>query len=372
MSAFTQMRFLNSARINRIIGRLAAQLEIARPLVYLQRLPIVPAFDDELTGYFTGKVFAADLIADDQAAVVQEGLSLEITTDVIPNLKIGTPLRQKLLNRLKAIQEGRMNVQGQNALRDWDSNIAANLLLAVRQRANALACAMMIDAATYDRWGLKITGASWGTPSNLKISGGTAWGGNPTTATPLSDIWAINQTATLSYGISYNKLTMSTVDFRDMAATTEFAQRATLVAGAAFLLSSAALRTKLDPKMLELAQQVLGFQIVLDDATYNTRSNDGTITSTRVLPLHTVLLSRTEDEGNGEVMDMGNAVPTESIVADMIGGAPEGIGGDRFGPVAYYTPASPDLNPAGIVAWGVARMWPRKFVREATATLTVG
>jgi hypothetical protein len=369
MPVTTQMRFLASRRINRIIGTLASQLEVARPLVYLDRLNLVPAFNDELTGRFTGKVLAADIIADDQEALVYESLQLELTSDTVPNIKLGQRLGQRLLDRLQQLEQGVL-VEGENALRDWDMKLAENLLLGIRQRQNALACAMMLDALTYDRWGLKITGASWGMPSNLKVTPAVSWA-TAATATPLSDIWAMDQVASLAYGITYDKITMSTVDFRDMMATTEFANRATLVVGANFLLTPAALQTKNDPKMLQLSQQVLGKEIVLDDHTFNTRNNAGTITSTRTLPLHKVLLSRRQDEKDDSVMDMANGVPTESIAADLIGGGPDGIGGRQYGPLAFYT-GRQDLNPPDVVSWAVAKSFPRKFVPESTAVLTVG
>src|SRR5262249_13058234 len=154
-------------RLNRIIGTLAAKLDIERPLTFLGRLPLVSAFDDELTGRFTGRIMAADVIADDQRAVVQESISIDVLTDVIPNVKIGQRRGQRLLTRLKQFEAGQMTTVGENALRDWDNQLAENLLLGVRQRMNALACAMMLDAATYNRWGIQITGATWGMPANL-------------------------------------------------------------------------------------------------------------------------------------------------------------------------------------------------------------
>jgi hypothetical protein len=362
----TQMRFLTTARINRIIGTLAAQLEIQRPLIYLDRLPLVPAFDDELVGRFTGHILAADLIADDQEALVQESLTLDIISHQAPNIKIGQRLGQRLLNRLKQLEDN-PSVQGENALRDWDMKLAENLLLGVRWRMNALACAMMIDSFAYNRFGIVITGATFGMPSNLKVTVGTAWS-TAATATPLSDIWGIDQVASLAYGITYDTVTMTTPDFRNMIATTEFANKATLTLGAYFLTTPAALPTKQDPRMMEIATQVLGKKIVLDDFQYNTRNNAGALTTTRALPTGTVLLSRSQDVGDQNVMDFANGVPTESIAADMIGGAPEGLGGEQYGPVAYYS-GRPDLNPPDITAWAVVKGFPRKHVVESTAVL---
>jgi hypothetical protein len=259
-----------------------------------------------------------------------------------------------------------MSVAGQNALRDWDNRLAENLLLGVRWRMNVMACAMMIDSFSYNRWGIKLSGATWGMPANLKVTVGTAWS-TAATATPLSDIWAMDQVASLAYGITYDTVTMTTADFRNMIATTEFANKATLILGANFLLTTAAMPTKQDPRMMELAGQVLRKTIVLDDFQFNVRNNDGTITSSRALPTGTVLLSRKQDEGDGNTWDMANGVPTESIVSGMVGNAPDI--GEQYGPLGYYT-AREDLNPPDVTAWAVARCFPRKHLPEATAVLS--
>lgn len=365
MPAITQMRWLSTARLSRIIGTLASTLEVGRPLTFLARLPIVPAFDDELIGRFAGRILAADIIADDQQAVVQESITVDVATHAVPNIKIGQRLGQKLLNRLRQMEEGSLPTSGENALRDWDNKLAENLLLGVRHRQNAMACAMMIDSFSYDRWGVKISGGTWGMPAGLKVTVGTAW--SNVNATPLSDIFGMDQVANLTYGITYDKITMSTADFRNMVKTTEFANQATMILGANFLLTPAALQTKNDSLMLQQAQRVINKTIELDDFQYTTKSNDGTITSTRVLPTGTVLLSRTQDEGDESVMDMANGVPTESIVGGMTG--EDEIPADQAGPLAYFTPSAPNLNPPGVVAWGVAKSFPRKHVPEATAVL---
>jgi hypothetical protein len=348
--ALTQMRLLSNLRLTRIIGTLAAELEIKRPLVYLARCPLVNAFDDELVGRFTGKIIAADIVTDDQKALVNESMTLELVTHAVPNIKIGQRLNQK----------------------DWDMAVAENLLLAVRQRLNAMACAMMIDSFSYNRFGVQISGATWGMPAGLKITIGTAWGTNPTTATPLNDIWSADQYARLNYGIEYDTITMGTQDFRDMVATTEFANKAAIPLSAHFLTTPAALPTKNDPAMQKIAADIMGKKLILDDAKINERANDGTITTTKVLPLHAVLLSRSEDENNGQSYDIANGVVTESIVSDLAYGGDFGLGGEQYGPVGYYTPAAYDNNPPGVVAWGVARAFPRKHVPETTAVLTVG
>jgi hypothetical protein len=299
-------------------------------------------------------------------AVVQESMTIEVTTNAAPNIKIGQRLGQKLLNRIAQMEAGSLAVAGQNAMKDWDNSLADNLLLGVRWRMNALACAMMIDSFAYDRLGIKLSGVTFGMPAILKVTVGVAWS-VPATATPVSDIFGMDQVARLNYGIDYDTITMTTVDFRNMIATVEFANKATLLLGAMFLVTPAALETKNDPQMVQLAGRVLGKTIVLDDFQFNTRNSAGAVTKTRALPTGTVLLSRSQDEGNGEMMDMANGVPTEARVAEMIGGV-DGLGGEQYGPVGYYTGRA-DLNPPDVTAWACAKAFPRKFVPEATAVL---
>lgn len=359
--ALTQWRFLNTARLNRVIGTLADTLIIERPLVYLNRLTLVPSFDDEMIGRFTGKLIAADVIADDQKAVVQEGLSLEVFAHSIPNIKLGQNLTQKFLTRLQQFEQGSLP-GGENALRDWDSKIAENLLMSVRQRLNSMACAMMLDTWSYDRFGVKVSGASWGMPANLKVTTATAW--SNVASTPIADILGLDEVARINYGIIYDTLTMGSTDFNNMVKTTEFANRVSLTLNAGFSVGVANLMREDQAAMLTLAGKLLNKTIVIDDHTYYTRNNAGTVSAaTRTLPANKVLLSRKQDEGNPNVMDMANGIVQES---NQIEELPE----NSYGPVAYYTPSAEDANPPGWNVWAVSRSFPRKFVPEATAVLT--
>jgi hypothetical protein len=363
----TEFRFLSNTRISRIIGTLAAKLELERPLVYLAKLPLVPAFNDELIGRFTGRVFAADLVADDQKAVVTEGMSLEVVSHAIPNVKTGQKLDQKLLDRLAEYEE-RGGAQGEDALRDWEQKLALNLLTAVRWRLNAMAAAMMTDNWSYNRFGIQLSGATWGMPSDLKVTVGTAWGANPTTATPVSDIFTLQQTAEFTYGIKYDTMTLGRADFNDMVKTTEFANKATLNLGqgVAFLLTPAALATMDIAKMKELAGRLFDLEIEIDEHVTRERQADASQNAYKTLPLHNVLFTRKADTGNGATWDMANGVVTESR------GEIPGVPANSRGPVAYYTPVSHDYNPPGQIAWAVAKSFPRKHLPEASAVLIVG
>jgi hypothetical protein len=364
----TNWRLLQSARLSRIVGRLAAQLDIQRPMRFLDRLPMVPAFNDELLGRFTGKVIAADLVADDQKALVHSSMSLDVVSTALPNVKIGEMVPQKFLDRLQAL-EAAPNARVENVLTDFEMQLAQKLVLSVRMRLNALACAMMIDTFSYDRFGVKLSGATWGMPSALKVTPGTSWA-TAATATPITDILSVVTTARQTYGVEFDKVTLSTTDFSDMTKTTQFANMATITLGAGFLMTQAGLIAGNLPEMQRVAGRMLNMTVELDDAVIQERNNAGTLTASRALPLHYVLLSRAQDEGRGEVMDFANGFVTESLVNGLTG-AVDGLGGDQRGPVAYYT-APADLNPPQVTAWAVAKAFPRKSIPEATAVLVVG
>jgi hypothetical protein len=363
----TNWRLLQSARLSRIVGRLAAQLDIQRPLRFLDRLPMVPAFNDELLGRFTGKVIAADLVADDQKALVHSSMSLDIVSTALPNVKIGEMVPQKFLDRLQAL-EAAPPARGEAMVTDFELQLAQKLVLSVRMRLNALACAMMIDTFSYNRFGVQLAGATWGMPSALKVTPATAWAN--IAATPITDVLGIVTTARQTYGVEFNKMTLGTSDFSNMVKTTQFANMATITLNAGFLMTPAGLVSGDLPGMRQIASRMLNMDIELDDAVIQERNNAGALTATRVLPQFNVLFSRKEDEGRGEVMDMANGFVTESLVNGMVG-AVEGLAGDQRGPVAYYT-APPDLNPPQITAWAVSKAFARKSVPEATGVLIVG
>jgi hypothetical protein len=80
-------------------------------------------------------------------------------------------------------------------------------------------------------------------------------------------------------------------------------------------------------------------------------------------------LSFTGDDGQSSAYDFANGIVTESIVAPLIAGAPD-FGGEQVGPVAFYN-GNRELNPPDLRAWAVARGFPRKHDKYATAVLTV-
>jgi hypothetical protein len=328
-----------------------------------------------VVGRFTGRVFAADIITDDSEAAVYESAKLELVTTQVPNLKLGQRLGQTMLNRLARMRQGALLPSDVNYMDEWFNRLAQNLVLGVRQRMNMLICAALIDNLRYNRLGVNVVG-SFGMPNILKVVPAIPWtldGTNPNVnALPLDDILVLaNQIAADNYGIRYNRVTMSSKAFRFILGTTQFANRSSLIAG--FPVTAAMVNVADQPTMQATLGRLLNMEVELYDTAYWERGEDGTKTRTRVLPANVVLLTNTENDGDGNVMDFANTPVTEGIVGALTGGEPgqPNLGADAYGPVGYFT-GREDFNPPDITAWSVARGMPRRHAPEVSGTLTVG
>jgi hypothetical protein len=363
------LRFLQAVRINRIMQALQDTRELPGDLVWSQRINDVPAMDDEIMARFVGRAQIADIVADDNAAVVYQTGKFTFESTAIPNLKHGTSMTQGMLNQLNALA-GQITPD-MGIFSAWERRTIDNLLLGIRQRREALIIAMLIDGFSYDRLGIKMTNVSWGMPSDLKITVAITWD-NPGTATPVADILGARLVARTRYGIDYRRVSMTTTDFRYMIATTEFQNKAKAFLPPQLTFTNLALAA-LDQQRA-LAESTLGMTIELNDGRYWSQDAQGTPTSTPFHPVGKVILTDPANDNSDAVWDFANGIVTESIVAGLLGGGGMfgSLGGPQYGPVAYATPANPQLNPPGIVYWGVQRGFPRKHLLQSSAVLTVG
>lgn len=359
--------WLKALRLTAIIQELQDVRELPQELRFLSRTPIVPATDGEILARWTGYMQIADIVADDQRALVYSNGKLSYETTNIPNLKHGTNLSQEQLNQLAAIAANPGIQRDEVRLLEWVTRTLDGLLLGIRWRMEALLVAMAIDSLVYDRFGIKITG-SFGMPQDLKVTVAVAWT-DSANATPVSDIWAVRRLARVRYGQEYNRLTMSTQAFMTMIATEEYQAKARtyLAPNVSFVNLNLADLTA----MQNLAQNVLGLTIELYDARYWTQGPDGTLTSAPFLPINQLVLSFTGDDNDAMARDFASAVVTESVVDSITGGMIIGGLTPQEGPIAYAIPRG-DLNPPNITMWGVARGFPRKHRRTETATLNIG
>jgi hypothetical protein len=375
-------RFLNSANIQRIVETAAATLERMRPLVYIDRLDPVNATDDEITGRFVSRQLAADVIAPDQKALVYEAGQLTLFVNQLAKIKYGRNFTENQLQQLDRLRNGLARRAEIDSWLETEENFGRVLLHGVRMRQNFLAVGMMTDSLTYDRLGVKFANLSWGMPSNLKLTANPAWSldagvtSNVANAHPVTDILSFDTVDAQGYGLGkFDRVTMGTTALRMLWGTDEFRLMASQYTGLAFPLATGMLSVEQRDRLTQLLGGILADkEVVIDDAVMQVQAADGSLSSTRYLPANKVLLDRSSN-GRNE-WDWGNAIVIETVVNELVGGAVIGenlamISDGAYGPLAYYTAGSPDLNPPGLNAWCVTRGFPRKHVPEASAVITV-
>lgn len=363
----TNSNILNNRRINAVMAGLMDVRELPGRLVWCGRIPDVPALDGEIMARYTGHVQIADLIADDAAAATYQTGSFVLESTSVPNLKAGVNMGQAMLNHLYALQN-QATRDPLGIFSNWEGRTLDNLRLGVMQRKEALHISMLCDGLTYDRLGLKIS-AGWGMPSDLKPTVNVPWAANPSTATPVADLLALKLVASSKYGVTFDRVSMTTTDFQAMIATTEFQNKAKLYLPAGLTFANLSL-DKLDD-MQALAGRVLGMTIELNDSRYWSQAPDGTTASYPFHPAGKVILTSTAFDGDANTWDFANGIVTESIVAGIVSMAYGDLGGEQYGPVAYATPTNVNLNPPGVTYWGVARGFPRKHLLQSSAVLTI-
>lgn len=365
---------LGAGRLTTIIKALQDIRDQPHALRLNARIKDVPATDGEVLARYVIRAHIADLIADDQRARTYQAGKFQFSSNVIPNLKVGYNMTQEDLNTLAAIQAaGSIENDPDGVFRNWQMARLDDLRLGVEQRKEHLKVSMVLDDFNYDQLGIKLTDASWGMPSDLKVTltSGATWD-NPTTATPVTDVLTLKRVGEVRYGEKWDRITLSTAAFIYVLATTEFQNRSKFYLPAG--LAAAALPFQDTATMKTIAMNVWNVkEVELYDDRYWTYGTDGQPTSAPFWPITAVGLSSTADDNNPMVMDFGNCPVTEAQVSAMLPTNVIGnFGAQTRGPIAYATPTSPDLNPPGINLWAVARGWPRKKRLQATAVLNVG
>jgi len=367
--ASPSLQILESARLTAIINTLQDARNIPAELRFLGRTPQIPVVDGELLARFVGYISIADIIADDQAATVYTTGKIQFEATNIPNIKAGETVSQSMLNLLQSVAAGMANASDMGLFSDYLNRVMDNRLLAVRQRMEQMIVAMQLDAFSYDRFGVKLTNATWGMPADLKVTVAVGW--DNVSADGIGDILAQLLYASVRYGKVYNRITMSTSAFNYLTAQTSFATRAR----ATFFPSvvGATLPNQSMQAMRPIVEALTGLQIELYDARYFQQAADGMSASSPFLPITKAILSNTGDDNRADIMDWGNATVTETLVGsiaptNIIGGL--GAGPQR-GPIAYATVPA-DLNPPNVTMFGVARGFPQKRQLQATSVLTLG
>lgn len=368
----TQLELLGALRVQKIVDAIVDPRLIPQELVWSRRIPDVNATDEEIVARYEGTPLIADIVADDARAGVYTMGKFVYEANKLPNLKIGLGMNQSTINLIDRLMGNYAGPDDLGLFTNNQNRSIQQVLLGVRQRAEQLRVAMLCDGLgfSYDRLGIKLSSVTWGMYSDLKVTVGTGWD-TAASATPVGDILGVKLTGSVRYGTNFNRVTMSTQAFRYMIATTEYQNKARtyLAPNVSFTnLNTADLASQ-----RVLAQNVLGMEIELYDARYWSQDSSGALTSSPFLPITNVLLTSTSNDGTGMAYDFGNAPVTEATVARVAGmGVVGGRLGGSYGPLGYVTPTNVDLNSPGLTYWGVQRGFPRKFIKQASAVLSVG
>lgn len=362
------LRFLRAVRVNTIMQALQDTREMPAQLVWSNRINDVPTLDEEIMARFVGRMQIADLIADDAQAVVYQTGKFNFESSAVPNLKHGAAMTQAMLNQLRSLEGTVQNDMG--IFSAYENRTVEGLLTGIRWRKEALFIAMLIDGFSYDRLGIKMTNVTWGMPSDLKITVSTTWD-TAGSATPVDNILSAKLVGQTRYGITFDRVSMTTTDFRYMIATTEYQNKAKQFLPPQLSFTNLSLANLTQQQAL--AEATLGMTIELNDSRYWTQDDKGVQTSAPFHPVGKVILTSTANDNQDTVWDFANGIVTESVVADLVDTAMiGGLGGPQYGPVAYATVANAQLNPPGVVYWGAARGFPRKHLLQSSAVLTVG
>jgi hypothetical protein len=360
---------LSTTTVNGVMQGLVDVRTVPRPLVFLNRTAVRPARDNEVMALYRGYTLIADIIMTGQRAAVYEANRIALEGAQIPNLKHGRKLEEQDLRDIYNLTQS-MNPADLGMFRNWLAAQLDDLLLGIRQRMEVLCIAMRIDSLNYDRLGVKIVNATWGMPADLKFTASPGWS-DASNAKPINDMLYARQLAQVRYGEVYNRVTLSLSAFTLAIQTTQFADMARFVLAPGMAPANIPLQ---DTAYLQnLLGTLLGMEVVLYDSRFWQQAADGSLTQAPGLPLNIVELSDSGDDQNPAVMDFANAVTSESLVSSMLPAASEGMIGTftqpLYGPIAYGTAGH---NPPEVDLWGVARGWPRKKRKSATATINVG
>jgi hypothetical protein len=216
-----QTAFFGAARITGLMTGLSDPRLTPIPLLWNQRVPDVPATDEEVTAKYVGTLLIADLIADDAKAVTYSQGRFQFQSTQVPNIKMGIAMNQAMLISLERIRAmgGVQNDDTGFFANRFKQNVA-DAVFGVELRKEVFKLGMLLDGFDYDRLGIKMSGVTWGMYSDLKVTPGVAW--SSTSGVGLSDIQNVRQVAMQRYGINLDRATMSTAALRALVAQTEF------------------------------------------------------------------------------------------------------------------------------------------------------
>lgn len=361
---------LATSRIRRVVDELVDIRQYAGTTLWLNRIGgLRPGIDGEIIARYKGRIKAADILPLDGKAAIKSPSPIRLTQTEVPKYKHGVGFSEKALNLLDRFEQNIATATDVSGLTNYIANELQLLIQGVYTRMEAVSVGMALDGYSYNRLGIVMEDVSWGMPTGLKVTPSVPWSTSGS-ATPVADLLAVNNTATQTYGIGYDRASMSTTAFLALTNTTEFQNRAKgmLTVNSAVYMPLGNVKA-----MIPFVENVLGMTIEIDDRQFWYENNDGSEGTTRFLPVDKVILSSTMFDGDRSTWDFTNAPCQEAkpgMVPAMVGGM-TGEMGDGYGPFGYATAASPDGNPPGLNLWAVASGFPNKYKEAATAVLTV-
>jgi hypothetical protein len=367
--AANEMALLGLSRVQEIFDDVIDNRETPGNLVFRSRVNKNEALDSDITAHFQSVGHIADIVADDQAAVTYQAARVKFDSNFIPNIKQGRQLTQTDLKMLETLGSATFNAQS-NAYEAYFFDIATTLIDDIEMREEQMLVSMELGQFTYQRGDLTIS-VPYNIPAELNAVAVASWS-DATNAKPISDIQNLALIRRVKYGRATNRIKMSTPAFVLLTKTNEFTaqvqrlwQNANVVAPSIPYQSINALQN--------LVGQILNMTVELIDHRYQQHlDTGGTPIHAPYLPLGKVILDDTANDRNDRVKDFAIGVVTESTVNDLLGGWVYGLTGEQFGPVTYITPTTMNLNPPGVVFWGVERGMPRKRDTALNAVLDVG
>lgn len=371
---YQEAAILSTLRISKTVNALVDPRLIPGDLMFLKRTPIVPTVDGEIIARVLNQVLTADIIADDQRSHVYQGQRVKFEMNHIPKIKIGMSMGEAQLQLYQSLRSSTSPANTDVTMfTNYQQTMLQNVIRGVQQRMEALIVAMHTDQVSpaYSRLGITFgSDVTWGMWSDLKIVTAYPWS-DTVNATPVNDIWGLKLVGSTKYGKNYDRITMTTAAFRLMIATAEFQAKARTFLAPNVSYVNLSLTNLIQQR--EIAANILGMELEMDDARHPQPQSDGTMpVYTPYLPLNLVVLSQKSNDNNGNIMDWGNTMPSETLMNE----APSLIGGPfpapQYGPVGYAALANPQLDPAGYIYYGVARGFPRKYDQAATAVINCG
>jgi hypothetical protein len=365
---------LNNILSQAVLRQVRTEIPDARLLPYggpwNARAPDAPADHNELVEFDRGAVPAADLLATGANSRDVADRPFDVVMYKAFRIKSSSRLTTSDLERLMAVvSTGGAIARDRQALLPVLRRHMEKRLQSVAITRGILLAGMAQGELSWDRFGYKIGPIDFDMPSTLKLVPSVYWRSNVpannATATPVSDMIALDQAAEALGGAPYDAVDMGRTMFNAMLATDEYQDQAKALSS---VYQAGSLPVAGSEAAIELANRVVGKRITITDQTYELELIDGSRTSGRYLAEKYAVLYRLSEVGAGTAYDFANCPVTESAVAAI---AEDGaFGGDVVrGPVNYTTHDRQEF--AWVRMHGTQEGTPRRLSRTATARILV-